>query len=66
VAIEGEILGVGHGKMNAFGGRQEDGKGRKVFFGGRKENFGGERGISAEELRAWWLVLLIFFRCVRN
>jgi hypothetical protein len=41
VAIEGEILGVGHGKTDAFGGRQEDGKGRKVFFGGRKENFGG-------------------------
>jgi len=29
VAIEGEILGVGHGKTGALGGRQEDGKGRR-------------------------------------
>jgi hypothetical protein len=65
VAIEGEILGVGHGKTGTFGGRQEDGKGRKVFWRKARE-FWGERGISVEELRAWWLVLLIFFRCVRN
>ncbi len=51
MAIEGEILGVGRGKEGAL----EEGKG--VF---------GERGIFAEELRAWWLVLLIFFRCLRN
>ncbi len=66
MAIEGEILGVGHGKTGAFGGKQEDGKGRKVFLEKEKENFGGREEFSAEELRAWWLVLLIFFRCVRN
>ncbi len=40
--------------------REEEGaweKGRRVL-GGRK--------FFAEELRVWWLVWLIFFRCVRN
>jgi hypothetical protein len=52
MAIEGEILGVGRGKEGAWE------EGRRVFLG-REEFF-------AEELRAWWLVLLIFFRYVRN
>jgi hypothetical protein len=26
----------------------------------------GGRKFFAEELRVWWLVWLIFFRCVRN
>jgi hypothetical protein len=41
-------------------------KGRKVLGRKAREFLGRERNFWREELRAWWLVLLILFHCVRN
>ncbi len=45
MAIEGEILGVKHGKTGAFGGGRRMEKVGRCFWRRGREFYGGERGI---------------------
>jgi hypothetical protein len=62
----------GNGGTGLYGLRRHGGAGMGIHNGGewqlkvRSWELDGGRGIFAEELGAWWLVLLMFFRCVRN